>query len=91
MSKEPRNPQRLPEKRRQVFYFCKAEVDAGRTFPGPAAIAKFMGWNHATSARDCLDKLMTYDGLLTRQQLAPGQFEYRFTVCHPTPEHEKSA
>ncbi len=56
----------LPPKRKQVMDFITEELAAGRPFPGPAMIARHMGWNRPTSAADVLFKLCTYDRVLTR-------------------------
>lgn len=49
--------QKLSPQQQRVFDFIVAEMDAGRGFPSNVAIARHMGWKHASSAIDALYNL----------------------------------
>ena len=51
-----------------VLAFVRAEVDAGRPFPHPRAIAAHMGWKNARSALDTLERLAR-NGLVVAKQV----------------------
>jgi hypothetical protein len=63
----PKVEVRLPPARRKVMDFITEELAAGRPFPGPATIARHMGWKSSTSAADALFKLCSYDRVLDRR------------------------
>jgi hypothetical protein len=58
----------VPRQRQKVLDFARAEVLAGRSFPGPTAVARHMGWKGHGSAKDALFKLATYDRVIVRHQ-----------------------
>ncbi len=47
----------LSPQMQRVLDFVDRELSEGRTFPAPAAIARFMGWKTADTAKDSLQKL----------------------------------
>lgn len=65
----------LPPQRQKIMDFIKTELAAGRSFPGPAAVARHMGWKAGRSAADALYKMCTYDKVLRRSQ--DGEYSVR--------------
>ena len=51
------------DRSREALAFIRAEVTAGHRFPTCTQIAHHMGWNHSSSARDCLLRLYTWGEL----------------------------
>ena len=65
-----------------VLEFCRAEVAAGRPFPGRGAISQHFKWSGKSPASDALSRLVRFgkifrnrDGQVYRYSLAMGDDE----------------
>lgn len=74
--------QRAP-RRRQVFDFIRAEVEAGRPFPTASAIASLMGWNNPGSARDCLMTLAFADRVIGSKRVRFDSRRWGYQFSYP--------
>jgi hypothetical protein len=57
VGRPPAKPGELTGQQQLILNFIRDELEAGRPFPGPTAIARHMGWKHASSAGNAMRKL----------------------------------